>query len=73
MILLRYWKTSNKGRSAMGYMQTLITHIHCLFLGRSIRLPEPYKYFKISDIFLFFLSCSHFRLSTVFKPSYMKL
>ena len=53
MILLRYYKTRNKERKVMGYMKTLITHIHCLFLGRSMRLPEPYKYFNISDIFVF--------------------
>ena len=30
MILLRYCKTSNKQRKVIGYMQTLITHIHCV-------------------------------------------
>ena len=44
MVLLRYCKTSKKGRIATGYMQTIITHIQCLFLGRSIKLPEPYMY-----------------------------
>ena len=55
------------------YADTYYSHTLCLFLGRSIRLPEPCKYSNIYDMFLFFLLCSHFRLSTVFKPSYMKL
>ena len=49
------------------YADTYYSYTLCLFLGRSIRLPETYKYFNISDSFLSFLSCSHFRLSTLFK------
>ena len=30
MILLRYYKTRNKERKVMGYMKTLVTHIHCV-------------------------------------------
>ena len=36
------------------YADTYYSHTLCLFLGRSIRLPEPWKYFNIYDIFLFF-------------------
>ena len=73
MILLRYWKTSNKGRIAMGYMQTLITHIHCVCFLVEVSDYQSHASILIFMMFLFFLLCSHFRLSTVFKPSYMKL
>ena len=69
MVLLRYWKTSNKGRIATGYMQTIITNIHCVCF-----LVEVSDYQSHTCILLcVFLSYSHFRLSTFFKPSYMKL
>ena len=73
MILLRYCKTSNKERKVMGYMQTLITHIHCVCFFVGISDYRSHISILIFLISLFFLSCSHFRLSTVFKPSYMKL
>ena len=69
MVLLSYCKTSNKGRIAVGYMQTLITHIHCVCF-----LVEVSDYRSHTSILLcVFLSYSHFRLSALFKPSYMKL
>ena len=69
MALLRYCKTNNKGRIAMGYMQTLITHIHCVCF-----LVEVSDYWSHTSVLLcVFLSYSHFRLSAFFKPSYMKL
>ena len=73
MILLRYCETSNKERKVMGYMQTLITHIHCVCFFVGISDYGSHISILIFLISLFFLSCSHFRLSTVFKPSYMKL
>ena len=51
MILLRYWKTSNKGRIAMGYMQTLITHIHCVCF-----LVEVSDYQSHASILIFMIS-----------------
>ena len=74
MILLRYCKSKQQREKVMGYMQTLITHIHCVcfLVGVSdYRSHTSILIFLIS--LFFFLSCSHFRPSTVFKPSYMKL
>ena len=73
MILLRYYKTRNKERKVMGYMKTLITHIHCVCFLVGVWDYRSHTSILIFLISLFFLSCSHFRLSTVFKPSYMKL
>ena len=73
MILLRYCKTSNKARKVMGYMQTLITHIHCVCFFVGISDYQSHISILIFLMSLFFLSCSHFRLSTVFKPPYLKL
>ena len=73
MILLRYYKTRNKERKVMGYMKSLITHIHCVCFLVGVWDYRRHTSILIFMISLFFLSCSHFRLSTVFKPSYMKL
>ena len=73
MILLRYCKTSNKKKKVMGYMQTLITHIHCVCFFVGVSDYRSHRSILIFLISLFFLSCSQFRLSTVFKPSYLKL
>ena len=73
MILLRYYKTRNKARKVMGYMKSLITHIHCVCFLVGVWDYRSHTSILIFLISLFFLSCSHFRLSTVFKPSYMKL
>ena len=73
MILLRYYKTRNKERKVMGYMKSLITHIHCVCFFVGVWDYRSHTSILIFLISLFFLSCSHFRLSTVFKPSYMKL
>ena len=73
MILLRYYKARNKERKVMGYMKTLITHIHCVCFLVGVWDYRSHTSILIFLISLFFLSCSHFRLSTVFKPSYMKL
>ena len=64
MILLRYCKLSNKERKIMGYMQTLITHIHCVcfLVGVSdYRSHTSILIFLISFCFFFHAVTSGFQ------------
>ena len=60
MILLRYCKSKQQREKVMGYMQTLITHIHCVcfLVGVSDYRSHTSILIFLISLFFFFLAAT---------------